>query len=281
MTDTQSLQTWVGRSEVLMDIATRGPQQRLAALLDHETPPWRPDEVPPLGHWFYFLPEARQSQIGPDGHPKRGGFLPPVDLPRRMWAGGRFAFPASLPLDAAIQRRSTVTRVQEKTGASGRMIFVTVEHQVEAAGRVCVVEEHDIVYREPPAPGAGGPSRPDPDMGPATATRQVVGDAVRLFRYSALTFNGHRIHYDRDYVTQVEGYPGLIVHGPYIATLLMDHYLRQHPRADVATFSFRALRPVFDGRPFELRLREVESGAVIWAVSEDGVAMTADLTVRS
>jgi 3-methylfumaryl-CoA hydratase len=263
---------WIGRTEAANDLATEAPLQGLAALLDHDAPPWRAGEVPPLGHWLYFLPKARQSQIGEDGHPFRGDFLPPTPLPRRMWAGSRLEFLAPIPLGAAIERRSEIRDVAEKTGASGTMLFVTVRHAVFANGVQAISEEQDIVFREAstaptPAPGpfAGAPG--------CDNARTMQADPTQLFRYSALTFNGHRIHYDRDYARDVEGYPGLVVHGPYMATLLMDHFLRRHPRAAVRKFAFRARRPIFDLAPFTLCLNDApnERGETeVWLAGPDG-----------
>ncbi len=246
------LQQWVGRSEELHDHIGAAPLRGLAATLDHDGPAPQPGaQVPPLGHWLYFLPQARQSELGDDGHPRRGGFLPPVPLPRRMWAGGRLVWAPGNPLrvgDAA-RKRSRIESVTHQRGRSGEMVFVLVRHEVHNAHGLCLTEEHDIVYRanarahEPaPAPTAADTS--------AAWRRQIDPDDVLLFRYSALTFNGHRIHYDRRYVTEVEGYPGLVVHGPLIATLLIDLVARHASRAVVERFSFRALRPSFDGQPF-------------------------------
>jgi len=275
----EDIRDWIGRTETVADVAAAGAYQRLAGLLDHEAPPWRAGEAPLLGHWLNFLPEALQSQIGPDGHPKRGGFLPPVVLPRRMWAGSRLTFAGAMPLGAAIERRSTIRDVQPKSGRSGEMVFVTVQHEVWADGGLAVTEAQDIVYREAPRPDvAPTPATPAPVEAapPAEWSRTVVPDPVLLFRYSALTYNSHRIHYDRDFCRDAEGYPGLVVHGPLIATLLMDHYLRRHPGAGVGGFSFRAQSPLFDIAAFILNGRETAAGAELWAAGEDGrIAMTA------
>ena len=272
------IRNWIGRTETTADVASPDAYERLAGLLDHRTPPWRAGEAPLLGHWLNFLSNALQSEIGEDGHPRRGGFLPPVVLPRRMWAGSRLSFPGAVPLGAAIVRRSTIRDVQPKSGRSGEMVFVTVVHEVWADGALAVVEEQDIVYREAPKPEAApAPSPVAVEAGPAAAwSRTVAPDPVLLFRYSALTYNGHRIHYDRDFCRDAEGYPGLVVHGPLIATLLMDHYLRRHPGARVKGFSFRAQSPLFDIAPFTLNGMETEGGAELWASGRDGrIAMKA------
>lgn len=272
-----NLADWIGRSETRHDVAAAAPLDGLAATLDHADPPWAAGEVPPLGHWLYFLPRALERDIAADGHPHKGGFLPPVELPRRMWAGGEFAFHAPIPVGAPITRRSTIADVARKDGRSGPMVFVRVEHEVSTQAGPALSEVHHIVYREAPRPGEPAPP-PQPAPAEASWRREVRPDIVLLFRYSALTFNGHRIHYDRDYCREVEGYPGLIVHGPLTATLLMDLFLRHNPGARVTTFRFRALRPLFDIHPFELHGRPTPGGAELWAVDHRGdLAMTAVL----
>jgi len=272
------LSAWIGRSETADDVLSEAPLRGLAALLDQAGFPW-PEAAPPLAHWLYFLPQARQSEIDHDGHPKRGGLLPPVALPRRMWAGSRVTFDHPLPHGAVLRRTSTVQDVQAKRGASGDMVFVTLRHLVEADGRTAIVEEQDIVYRGRPAPGAA-PARPTEPPAPSRRSRRCMADETQLFRFSALTFNSHRIHYDRPYATGEEGYPGLVVQGPYLATLLMHHALAEAPAARVKGFRFRAERPVFDGQPFDLNLADAPGGLKLWVSDPDGqVAMRAELSV--
>ena len=275
-----ALAAWIGRQEIARDLADPGPVDRLAAVLDHELPPWPPGEVPPLGHWLSFLPAARQSRIDVDGHPLRGDFLPPVALPRRMWAGGRLTFPAPIPLGAALERRSTIAAITGKTGASGPLVFVTVRHEVFANGVLCVTEEQDLVYRPAAVPGApSAPARPDDR--PCDHSRRLTADPVLLFRFSALTFNGHRIHYDRDYARDIEGYPGLVVHGPLQAVLLMDLFLRVSPGLRPTAFTFRGQGPLFDTAPIDLRLAARPGGADLWTVGPGGgVGMTARLEAK-
>lgn len=278
----ESLENWIGRTEETRDRTASGPLERLAALLDHDTPPWTPGVVPPLGHWLYFLPHDRQSELGSDGHARRGGFLPPVPLPRRMWAGSQIAFHAPLPLDTDVVRLSTIESVEEKTGRSGRLVFVTVRHEIFASGEPVLTDCHDLVFREAPGKAAAAAPRgePAPTAG-ISMRRTVTPDPVMLFRYSALTFNGHRIHYDHDYVRNVEGYPGLVVHGPLTATLLVDLYSRHRPEAAVTAFEFRGMSPLFDTAPFTLLGVENGDGADLYAVNADGhVAMKARLTAR-
>jgi 3-methylfumaryl-CoA hydratase len=267
-----SLKAWVGRSETLRDEITAAPLRGLSATLDRDDPdPARGTPVPPLGHWLYFLPTHRESEIGPDGHARRGGFLPPVPLPRRMWAGGRLKWEAANPLRVGdeVQRDSRIASVEHKSGRSGDLVFVTVVHEIRNGRGLAVTEEHDIVYRAAAQPGEPAPQ---PTAAPSNAQwqRELTPDEVLLFRYSALTFNGHRIHYDRRYVTDVEGYPGLIVHGPLIATLLVDLVRRHAPDTPVASFEFKALRPTFDGRP--MRVNALPSGKAIelWAQDHEG-----------
>jgi 3-methylfumaryl-CoA hydratase len=279
--DLSLLQQWVGRTETTGSRVNAVTAHALAATLD------RPDSfgpgasLPPLWHWAYFWTAAPQSELGPDGHPQRGGFLPPVPLPRRMWAGGRLTFTRPLQVEAEATRTSQVKSVDAKNGATGPLVFVTVRHELAHDGNVCVTEEHDIVYRGLPQPGAPAPK---PKMAPQDAawSRTIVPDPVLLFRYSALTFNGHRIHYDRSYVTEVEGYPGLIVHGPLIATLLADLLQRNLPQATMTSFSFRAVGSLFDIEPFTVCGSPDPDGRTVrlWAQNQRGeLAMQAEATL--
>ena len=278
------LQTWQGRSEHLSDSLTAMPVAAMSATLDRDDPaPAAGTALPPLWHWLYFLPHARASEIGPDGHPKRGGFLPPVPLPRRMWAGGRLRWEAANPLQVGqeVQRQSTIQSVTHKAGRSGELLFVLVEHQYLNAQGLALTEEHDIVYRSAAQPGDPVPPPTKPPLhGQAAWSRTIAPDEVLLFRYSALTFNGHRIHYDRKYVTEVEGYPGLIVHGPMIATLLLDLLRHKMPDAEVAKFEFRAVRPTFDINHFFVNGTPAADGKTIhlWAEDHEGW-LTMDATV--
>jgi len=267
---------WVGRTETMQDIATASPLAGLSTALDHPVPLRPPEVVPPLGHWMYFLPRTRQSDIGDDGHPRRGGFLPPVNLPRRMWAAGDVWFHRAIPVNVPVTRRSSILDVARKDGKSGRLVFVKVAHEITTPGGVAVTETQDIVYREASSTGAADATAPPP-AAPAWE-RVVTPDSVLLFRYSALTFNAHRIHYDREYARHEEGYPGLVVHGPLTATLLMDLFLRYNPDTRVTRFRFRARRPVFDNHPLTLCGAPRQGGADLWALDHTGVvAMTAEV----
>jgi 3-methylfumaryl-CoA hydratase len=265
------LQTWVGKTETLHDVVSAAPVSGLSATLDRaDAPPAPGTLLPPLWHWLYFLPQHRQSLLGTDGHAQRGGFLPPVPLPRRMWAGGRLQWKAGNPLVVgdAVQRVSRIVSVTHKAGRTGDLVFVLVKHEVHNANGLALSEEHDIVYRANPQPGDAVPS-PQPIAQDAAWSMQIQPDDVLLFRYSALTFNGHRIHYDRRYVTEVEGYPGLIVHGPLIATMLVDLLRRNLPRAHIARFEFRAVRPVFDVAPFQVHGKPSADGKTVQLWTED------------
>jgi 3-methylfumaryl-CoA hydratase len=262
------LDAWVGRSESQDDYVSAFPVTALAATLEREV---SPNTVPPLWHWLYFLPVAPLSGVGPDGHPKRGGFLPPVELPRRMWAGGRLTFLTPLEVGDTATRTSTIEKVNEKAGRTGRLVFVTVAHRVTQAGRVAIEEEQDIVYRDPPSPSEAS-KEPERAPGGERWSREIHPDPVMLFRYSALTFNGHRIHYDYPYVTREEGYPDLVVHGPLIATCLIDLVHREAPDAVVRRFEFRAQRPTFANRPFKVcGVPSADGKSVeLWAQDHEG-----------
>jgi 3-methylfumaryl-CoA hydratase len=275
----EQLKQWIGRTETRSDVVTVTPVAALAATLDRADALPQPGEtLPPLWHWLYFLPVDRQSDLGADGHAQRGGFLPPVPLPRRMWAGGRLQFHHPLRVGEAITRVSRIVDVKLKQGRTGALVFVLVRHEIGNAEGVAITEEHDIVYRAHPADG-------EPAVAPIAAPadfawrRTIRPDEVLLFRYSALTFNGHRIHYDRRYATEVEGYPGLVVHGPLIATLLLDLLRRSLPHANVARFQFRAVSPLFDGAPFAVCGKPVDGGPVrLWAQNAGG-ALAMDASV--
>ncbi len=270
---------WIGRRAEADDVVTAVPLAGLSATLDRDDPKPHPgDDVPPGGHWLYFLPHTPASELAVDGHAKKGGFLPPVPLARRMWAGGRLQFERPLKVGDTIRRDSEIIDVTEKEGALGRLVFVVVRHTVSGSGGVAVIEDHDIVYRDAPRPGAPAPEG-KPPPGEAVWSRTVVPDEAMLFRYSALIFNAHRIHYDYPYVTGVEGYPGLIVHGPLTATLLMDLCRRERPDARLTRFDYRAMRPLFAGNPLTVAGEPSPDGATakLWALDGDGlVAMTAE-----
>jgi 3-methylfumaryl-CoA hydratase len=275
----EELKQWIGRTETLADEVTPAPVRGLAALLDRGDPPLRRgDPVPPCWHWLYFLPAYRQSDIDADGHGRRGVFLPPIPLPRRMWAGSRIEFVGPLRVGDAVTRTSTIVDVSAREGRTGSLVFVKVRHEIAAAQSVSVIEEQDIVYRGVPQPGAAPASRPAP--ADEQFSHEIVPDPVLLFRYSALTFNGHRIHYDRPYATMEEGYAGLVVHGPLTATLLLEQLHRAQPGTRVRAFEFKAISPLFDSAPFAVCGRLDGDKATLWARGPLGqLAMQATATI--
>lgn len=280
--DEQPYAQWLGGSEVVPDWIAPAPMQAAAATLDDVETEFRPGSaVPPLWHWFYFLPKAPQSRIGDDGHPARGGFLPPVALPRRMFAGARLTFVSPLIVGQPAERRGTIRAISERSGRSGSLVFVTVGYTISQNGRTCIEEEQDIVYRDADPTPVPAPETIDLPPAEGALARTITPDPVLLFRFSALTFNGHRIHYDRPYATGVEGYPGLVVHGPLTAVLLLE-LVRRNLRRPVATFSFRGLLPLFDLTPFRVTGAETGDMVTLEAHRCDGkVAMKAAATLVS
>ena len=278
--DIEYLKTWIGKTEEYHEIISATPMAGFAATLDHVggADPQVGDTLPSAGHWMYFLPKAPMRDIGSDGHAKVGGFLPPVKLPRRMWAGGRIEFVRPLCIGDAARRLSTIKSVTYKEGKSGKLVFVVVSHEIFKTEELAIREEHDIVYREGVDSNELPPAAKRAPEG-AVWSRNIIPDPVLLFRYSALTFNGHRIHYDLPYVREEEGYPGLVVHGPLIATLLMDLCRQKKPNSTLANFSYRAISPLFDIEAFSVNgvPTEDQKSASLWAASNSGVlAMQAE-----
>lgn len=272
-TDEAEWGAWVGRTQVAEDGLDPARARALHAALDLPGPlPEAGDPLPALWHWLYFWRIAPAADLGPDGHPERGGFLPPIPLPRRMWAGSRLTFSRPVPIGGLARRQSTIADVRFRVGRTGRLAFVTVRHEISAGDELCVTDEHDIVYRAAPGPGEGALAG-EPAPRQASWQRPWQADPVLLFRYSALTFNGHRIHYDRSYATGVEGYPGLVVHGPLLATLMVELARAQRPKAAITAFEFRAQRPVFDGARFQVAGTPSGdgTGAEIWVADAAGL----------
>jgi 3-methylfumaryl-CoA hydratase len=266
---TADLASWIGRTEERQQRIAPEAVAALAATLDLPAAPALGEPLPPGWHWLFFNPCVRRSELGEDGHPKRGGFLPPIELPRRMWAGSRIAYKAPLPIGADATRVSRIQRLERKEGRSGALVFLTVQHTTLCGSSECIVEEQDIVYRGASSPGAAAAasSASPPENGTRANGRQVqqvATDPVLLFRYSALTFNGHRIHYDQQYAKEVEGYPGLVVHGPLTATLLQQFAGSVRPGRWLAQFDFRAQQPLFAGET--ISLEAVPDGADLLAM---------------
>jgi len=234
--------------------------------------------LPLLWHWFYFLPRAPQQALGEDGHPALGGFMPPVPYPRRMFAGSRVRVHAPLRIGRTATREAVIQDVVLKSGRSGNLAFVTVAYRFVQDGVLCLEEEQDIVYREAGA-AIAIPSIAEPPAVPAGAwTRTITPDSPLLFRFSALTFNAHRIHYDRGYATSAEGYPGLVVHGPLTALLLVQ-LVREHIPRPVHAFRFRGLTPLFDLAPFHLVAVPGADSVMLTAIAPDG-AVALEATVE-
>ncbi|MBH3463203.1 FAS1-like dehydratase domain-containing protein [Pseudomonas putida] len=265
---------WIGRTEEAWDVLSRNLVKRIAATFG-EAAPGHGDALPHLWTWCFFQEPLPESQLGSDGHPARGGFLPPADNRNRMWAGGRVEFIAPLKVGGEAHRLSTILHIEEKHGRTGALLFVTVRHDYSQDGRLCIREEQDIVYREPnpPKPGSGTPS----EVGEWSET--ITPTPTLLFRYSAITFNGHRIHYDHPYVTETEGYPGLVVHGPMIATLNLRAFVRAHPDKPVRHFAYRGVRPLTLPAAFQVSgCIEAPGKARLWAGNADGAAQSAEVT---
>jgi 3-methylfumaryl-CoA hydratase len=246
--------------------------------LDREDPePAEGDILPPLWHWLYCMPIYRRSETGEDGHPRRGGFLPPVPHPQRLWAGGRIEFLEPIRIGEALVRNSVVSEVEQRRGKSGPLVFVRVNHEYSVDGRMAVRETHDIVYRNRQE-SVEAPSGAQKTLETADWTMPFSPDPVTLFRYSALTFNSFRPHYDRPYAEDVEHYPGLTVHAPLVATLLME-LVRKQETAQARSIAFRATAPLFDVLPFTVNGRRAgDSRIELWAARQDGTrAMEADL----
>jgi len=266
-----ALKQWVGRTETQTDHVTLPAIERLAATLDRADPAPRMGDVLPRGWYSILFPRVvRQSEIGADGHPKRGDFLPPVPLPRRMFAGRRTSFHSDLRIGDEVRKDSAIASVEAKQGRQGPMVFVTVRAEISSPRGLAIVEEQDIVYRGEPDPNAP-PAAPQPAPGTALWSSSITPDEVMLFRYSALTFNGHRIHYDHPYVTRVEGYPGLVMNGG-LTTLLLYELARERARGPVAAMHSRNVRPLFANRPIALCGEPAADGktAALWALDAGG-----------
>ena len=273
---------WIGREEerserLLLEVAAS-----MAATLDLERAPRAGDALPPGWQWLFFNPVERRSALGTDGHPRPGGFLPPIVSARRMWAGSRIRYLADLPIEAQATRRSRILKIENKTGKRGSLWFVTVQHVISCDGAARISEEQDIVYRDSVTATADSPPAVQRHEDVPQWSRTVEPDTTLLFRYSALTFNGHRIHYDRAYAREQEGYPDLVVHGPLTATMLQQLALDRGAGRALARFDFRGVAPLFVGRAFQLEGREAEDGTlVLWARGPQGeLAMSATASFR-
>jgi 3-methylfumaryl-CoA hydratase len=279
MDELEALKQWIGRKESGVDYVTPPHVERLAATLDMDSFAREGEAMPRGWHATLFPRVVRQSQIGPDGHPQRGDFLPPVPLPRRMFAGRRVTFHADLQVGDRVTRESQIANVTIKDGRTGKMVFVTVRHTIASPRGVAIVEEQDIVYRGEPDPNAPKPA-PQPAARTATWMRPFTPDPVVLFRYSAVTFNGHRIHYDHPYVTGVEGYPGLVMNGG-LTTLLTCELARTRSSRPVKTMASRNVRPIFVNTTFTVCGEPAADGASakMWVADHEGAtSLSAEIT---
>lgn len=267
------LSAWIGRTEEVRDHISRNQVSRIAATLGEDVPA-NGKPLPPLWQWCFFQPAIAETGLGQDGHPARGGFLPPADNRNRMWAGGRVEFIAPLRVGADATRVSTITHIEEKSGKTGSLLFVTVQHEYLQDSKLAVREEQDIVYREPSPPKLSSGE----ELPAGMWQEEIIPNSTLLFRYSAITFNGHRIHYDWPYATLTEGYSGLVVHGPLIATLNLRAFCRANPSARLRRFEYRGLRPLISPIPFEVSGRVIKPGrAELWAGNAVGIAQKAEI----
>jgi len=269
--DIDHLREWIGRSTSASDIVTAQLVKGLRSTLFQEIGEPKPGDAAPFTvHWCLAQPVFPMSMLGPDGHPTRGGFLPPVPLPRRMWAGGELEFFDALRVGDEATRTSRIADVTMKTGSTGTLCFVSVDHLVTTPRGTAIRERQDIVYREISTAPTSTPAKPTAAPPVANHRESHMADPVLLFRYSALTFNGHRIHYDRDYVTKVEGYPGLIFHGPLQAALLVECAAKRHSGAAPKKFSYRGLQPLFEGSEFSINANDSGAAMELWTANSSG-----------
>ena len=268
--DLDHLRQWIGRSTQASDIVTAQAVKALRATLFLEIGEPKPGDAAPFTmHWCLAPAVFPMSELGPDGHPSRGGFLPPVPLPRRMWAGGELEFFDTLRVGDEVTRTSRIAEVTMKTGSTGVLCFVSVDHMVTTPRGTAIRERQDIVYRDVPT-NSSAPAKPAAPPPVAQHRETHMADTVLLFRYSALTFNGHRIHYDRDYVTKVEGYPGLIFHGPMQAALLVEFSAKLHGGTAPGKFSYRGVQPLFEGSEFSVNASNGDAGMELWTANAQG-----------
>jgi 3-methylfumaryl-CoA hydratase len=269
--DLDHLRQWIGRTEQVSDVVTAHLVKGLRATLFMEIGAPKPgDAAPWTAHWCLAQPVYPMAQLGPDGHPTRGGFLPPVPLPRRMWAGGELEFFEPLRVGDQMTRSSRISDVTMKSGSTGVLCFVSVEHAITTARGTAIRERQDIVYRDMSAPQAAAPAKAPPPPPAAKHRESHMADPVLLFRYSALTFNGHRIHYDRDYVTRVEGYPGLIFHGPMQAAFIVELAAKLHGGTAPKKLGYRGLQPLFEGSEFTVNANDTPAGMELWIANSAG-----------
>ena len=278
--DVDHLRRWIGRTERQEDVVTAARVAEVAATLDRPAAPSVGDPLPALWHWAFFTPKAPLATLSQDGHPKLGGFMPPIPLPRRMWVGGRLRFLAPLRVGDRAVRTTEVRDVSAKTGSSGALVFLTLRHEIATGDGPAIVEEQDLVYRER-ATGTARPAAPaaPTELPPADWRDGLLPGPVQLFRYSAVTFNAHRIHYDWPYATQVEGYPGLLVHGPLLVLAQVQTH-RLSGGAPIASLRHRCISPLFCGQPAVIRSADTEAGVALTVAGPNGICASVELTTK-
>ena len=271
-------QAWIGKQSSTSALVTAYQADALTATLDRDDPPYKEgDVIPPGWHLFYIREVVKLRDTAEDGHPKRGDFLPPIDLPRRMWAGTKATYHKPIHVGENISNVTTIESVIPKVGKTGQLVFLKLKNEISGENGIATTELQDVVYREEARPGAAAPE-PPPPPGEALWRRTIHPSSVLLFRYSALTMNSHRIHYDRTYVTEVEKYPGLLVHGPLTFTLLLDLFRRENTDKTLKSFSVRAVSPIYDTHDFVVEgSPDGENAANLWALNHEGrLAMSAE-----
>ena len=271
--------SWIGKKEIQNDVSDLRPLSLMQALLNQENKLL--DHVPHLYHWLYFVPVVDTDQLAIDGHPHKGSFLPPIPFPKRMWAGGRLEFIAPIAINQPLRRESEILNVSFKQGKVGDLYFVTVKHSIYSNDELCIIEEQDIVYKAEQAKTVADSAISEKsvtELRPATYRVPFKANTPCLFRYSALTFNSHKIHYDREYSMTYENYPGLVVHGPLLATLLIHTFKQKHPNKKIQKFNFRAVKPVFDFNEIHICGDIQNSPSELWIEHSNGdVAMKATI----
>ena len=269
--DLDHLRGWIGKTTEASDIVTAHLVMGLRATLFQEIgEPKKGDPAPWTTHWCLAQPVFPMSELSQDGHPTRGGFLPPVPLPRRMWAGGELQFFDTMRVGDEVKRHSRISDVTMKTGSTGVLCFVAVEHEITTPRGMAIRERHDIVYRDMSSTAPAAPAKTPPPPPAAKHRESHMADPVLLSRYSALTFNGHRIHYDRDYVTRVEGYPGLVFHGPLQASFIVELAAKLHGGTPPKKLSYRGVQPLFEGSEFSVNANDTGTGMELWTANSQG-----------
>lgn len=269
MDTSKKLLEWINKTTEAEDTIRLQPANFMEATLNRPPKLKEGDNLPPLWHWVYFLEAKPESDLGRDAHPKKGDFLPPIQLPRRMWAGGRFTFYNDLVIGEKAKKITTIKKIVEKEGSTGPLCFITLEHKIYSKDEISIIEEQDLVYLQDQQGSKSLPLAQN-NVEKADFSQEIHPSAILLFRYSALTFNGHRIHYDLDYAKNVEGYDGLVFHGPLTATLLLDLALKER-KQPIKKYSFRGIAPLSNLDCFWIEGKSEDNAAILWARRKDGV----------